>query len=87
MKKRMNEGRGDLGERDEDEIAKVKPRVRDGQKRRIGLLLAKKEQVEIDSAGLFLRFISAAEKIFDAKQASHHLRWGHGLRTYFRHHI
>lgn len=70
----MNKCRCDLGQWHEHEISFMKTRVRDGQKRRVGLFISAEKQVEVDGSRLFHRFVAAAQQVFDSQQPSHHLR-------------
>ena len=49
----VNSLRGDLGQRYQNEISQMKPRVRYGEERGIGMGTAEEQQVEIDRARLF----------------------------------
>jgi hypothetical protein len=40
------------------------------------VLVAKKEHVEVDGSGLFLRFVPTPEQVFDPEKPCHHLRRG-----------
>ena len=52
VKQRVDVVVADLVHRDKDEAAKMRTRVRDGQERRVHVLLPAEKQVEVDGAWL-----------------------------------
>lgn len=62
-----------LSERCEDKSPLVEPRVRQREKFRLKMRIAKEQYVEVNRTWLLDTLVPAAEKILDAEQASHHL--------------
>src|SRR5262245_27388478 len=68
---RMNETRDELVEWDEDETARVKPRMRQREKLRLHVFVFENQKVEIDGARTHANLARPAERVLDSQQPRH----------------
>jgi len=87
LKDRVDVSRGDLAHRDEDEVAKMKARMREGEEFRFDLFMIVEQKIEIDRSRLLQRFVPAAEQVFNAQHPGHHLRRSYTFASKLSNHV